>query len=118
MAEALTNALAKERGLDVVAESAGSLGGKELNPTCVTAMEEIGISMAGQTPKLLIQDMVARATHVISMGCGVDAESCPAPFIATDDWGLDDPAGQRIEKVREVRDAIRNRVNTLLAVLE
>jgi len=118
MAEALTNALAKEQGLDVVAESAGSLGGKELNPTCVAAMEEIGISMAGQTPKILTQEMVTGATHVISMGCGVDAESCPAPFIATDDWGLDDPAGQNIEKVREIRDTIRDRVNTLLAVLE
>ena len=114
MAEAITNHLARERGLDVVASSAGSLGAGSINPMAVQALEEIGISMEGQTPKVITPQMVKDADRVISMGCGVDAAACPAPFIASDDWGLDDPARQPLEKVREVRDQIVEKVEALL----
>ena len=114
MAEALTNYRAKERGLDVCGLSAGTVGGKALNPMAVQALEEMGISMAGQTPKLLDQATADGADRIISMGCGVDAAACPARFILTEDWGLDDPAGQPIERVREIRDEIDARVKALL----
>ena len=114
MAEAYVNHLARKGEMDVTAESAGTLGGKQLNPAAVQAMAEEGISMEGQVPKLLTPEMVGRADKVISMGCGVDAEACPTKFILTEDWGLDDPAGQPLEKVREIRDEIKRRVLSLL----
>lgn len=114
MAEAYVNHLAQERGLNVVAESAGTLGGKALNPVAVEVMEEDGVSLQGQTPTLLTQQMADRADRVVSMGCGVDAEACPARFLVTEDWGLDDPAGQPIEVVRAIRDQIKLRVTQLL----
>lgn len=114
MAQAFTTAKAKARGLDIVGESAGTVGGKTLNPIAVQVMDEIGISMAGQTPKLLTQGMTDAAERVISMGCGVDVGACPARFILTEDWGLDDPAGQPIERVREIRDDIGRRVDAML----
>lgn len=118
MAEAFFNHLARERGVDAVAESAGTLGGGTLNAKAVQAMEEIGISMAGQVPKALSQEMANSADRIISMGCGVDAEACPAKFLVTEDWGLDDPAGQPIETVRHIRDQIAVRVGQLLDSLE
>lgn len=114
MAEAYVNHFARDRGLDIVAESAGTVGGKKLNPRAIQVMEEDGVPMDGQHPKLLTQEMAGRADRIISMGCGVDAAACPARFLLSDDWGLEDPAGQRIEKVREIRDAIRRRVEELL----
>lgn len=114
MAEALTNYLARERELEVNAESAGTVGGKTLNPMAVEAMAEIGISMDGQEPKILTQEMVDRADRIISMGCGVDAAACPAKFLLTEDWELDDPAGQPIETVRSIRDEIAGRVRRML----
>jgi arsenate reductase len=114
MAEAFVNFKAKQRNLDVHGMSAGTVGGKQLNPVAIQVMDEIGISMAGQSPKLLTDDLVRQADQIISMGCGVDAEVCPAKFILTEDWGLDDPAGQPAEVVREVRDAIGQRVDALL----
>lgn len=114
MAEAFLNALARERGLDVRAISAGTMGAGELNPLVVSAMEEVGISMAGHRPKLLDPATVASADRIVSMGCGVDAEACPTRFMVTEDWGLDDPAGQPMEVVRTIRDAIRHRVTELL----
>ncbi len=116
MAEALTNQLARERGLSVRAMSAGTMpaNGKGINPVARLAMEQIGVQMNGQWPKQLTQEMVDQADRLITMGCGVDAAACPARFLVTEDWGLDDPAGQPIEKVRAIRDQIRERVDALL----
>ena len=114
MAEAFLNASATEQGFKVRAESAGTVGGKSVNPIALEAMNEVGISVAGQTPKLLDPEMAARADRIVTMGCGVDAEACPVRILVTEDWGLDDPAGQSIERVREIRDQIRDRVDQLL----
>ncbi len=115
MAEAFTNAIARERGLAVRGLSAGTVAGAEINPQAVAVMEEIGVSMAGQEPKQLTQALADSADRVITMGCGVDADACPARIHLSEDWGLDDPKGQPIEKVRAIRDEIKNRVETLLA---
>ncbi len=114
MAHALTDRLAATRGLPVRGASAGTQGGKDLNPFAVEAMREIGIPLDGHEPKIITQTMVDEADKIIGMGCGVDAESCPARFLMAEDWGLDDPAGGPIERVREIRDEIARRVGLLL----
>lgn len=114
MAEALTNKLAGERGLAVRALSAGTIAGEEINPVAVAVMEEIGVSMQGQKPKQLTQEMGDGAERVITMGCGVDT-ACPARLRITEDWDLYDPKGQPLEKVRAIRDEIKTRVESLLA---
>lgn len=118
MAEAFTNHLAQRAGQDVLGESAGTAAGTRINPIAEQAMSEIGISMDGQAPKQMTQEMVDAADRVITMGCGVDAAACPARVLFTDDWGLDDPAGRSIEAVRVIRDQIRSRVQDLLADIE
>lgn len=114
MAEAYLNQLAREGGLDFIAESAGTLGGKELNPAAIIVMAEDGVSMEGHLPKLLTHEMANRADKIISMGCGVDVEACPAKFLLAEDWNLDDPAGQPLEKVREIRDQVKAHVREFL----
>ncbi len=116
MAEAFVNYYAKSYSLPVTAKSAGTVSGKSLNPVAVQAMDQVGISMANQLPKLITKEMVDEADLIITMGCGVDAESCPAKFVASVDWGLDDPAGQGIEAVRVVREQIDLRVREMLSL--
>ncbi|HZO87674.1 MAG TPA: arsenate reductase ArsC [Chthonomonadaceae bacterium] len=118
MAEALTNKRAVERRLPVRALSAGTVAGQRINPVAQEVMREIGVTMDGQRPKQLTQEMANEADHIITMGCGVDADACPARIYISEDWGLDDPAGQPIEKVRAIRDQIRERVEKLLDELE
>ena len=116
MAEALVNHLARERNLPIRAVSAGTVAGDSINPVAAMVMREIGISMEGQRPKQLTEAMADAADRVITMGCGVDADACPArvrPMM--EDWGLDDPKGQAIETVRHIRDQIAARVEALLA---
>ena len=111
MAAALLNQMA---GGKAVAESAGTEPGKVVNPNAVKAMAELGMDLSGARPKLLTQEMVDRADRVITMGCSVE-ESCPAVFLPNvEDWGLEDPAGKPLDKVREIRDEIVRRVQALL----
>jgi arsenate reductase len=117
MAEAIVNTLVKERGLDVRAVSAGTTPGESINPTAAAAVREIGISLDGHRPKAMTQEMVDAADRIVTMGCGVDAAACPARFVVSDDWGLDDPAGLPPAAVRRIRDEIGRRAETLLARL-
>ena len=46
------------------------------------------------------------------MGCG---DECPyVPGLRVEDWPLEDPKGKPLERVREIRDEIRARVEALL----
>jgi arsenate reductase len=100
-------------GDDVEVLSAGSAPKDAINPVAVAAMAEVGIDIAGNTPKVLTVDAVRESDVVITMGCG---DACPIFFGKRyEDWELDDPAGQGIEAVRPIRDAIRDRVEALLA---
>ncbi len=116
MAEAFVNHYASLHGLPVKGASAGTIGGKSLNPMAVAAMREVGIDMSGHEPKLLDPSMLGPQTEVISMGCGVDAASCPTKFLITEDWGLDDPAGQDLTVVRQIRDQIDSLVKGIMGL--
>ena len=118
MAEAFTNRVAAERGLAVRGLSAGTEVSTRVNPLAVEVMKELGISMEGHVPKQLTQEMADSSDRIITMGCGVDATSCPARIHLSEDWGLDDPAVQSIERVREIRDQIRTRVESMLTEME
>lgn len=96
--------------------SAGSDPGQHVNPTAVSAMEEVGIDIAGAQPRVWTEETLGAADVVITMGCG---DACPVlPGKRYLDWELDDPAGRPIEEVRPVRDEIEQRVRGLLDELE
>ena len=118
MAEALFNDEAQRRGLPYGASSAGTMIGASVNPLAVEAMREIGIDMGAAQPKQLTQEMADDAARIVTMGCGVDAKVCPARFLVAEDWGLEDPAGQPIAKVGEIRNQIAQRVSALLDEME
>jgi arsenate reductase len=95
--------------------SAGSEPADTVNQVAVAAMAEEGIDIAGAQPELLDPDAVRASDVVITMGCG---DACPVfPGKRYEDWQLDDPAGRPLDEVRGIRDAIRARVETLVAEL-
>ncbi len=60
----------------------------------------------------LTPELAQQAQVLVTMGCG---DECPVvPGLRRDDWPLDDPKGQPIERVRAIRDEIRQRVEVLL----
>jgi arsenate reductase len=93
--------------------SGGSLPGKDLNAAAIEAMREVGIDIANEFPKPFAVEIVQAADVVITMGCG---DTCPIfPGKRYEDWALDDPAGLDVASVRPIRDAIKRRVEDLLA---
>ena len=95
--------------------SAGSQPGNAVNPAAVAVMAEEGIDLTGATPQILTADAVRQADVVITMGCG---DACPIfPGKRYEDWELNDPAGQSIDVVRDVRDDIKGKVQNLIASL-
>ncbi len=118
IAKALFRQMAEKRGLPLRAESAGTEPADQVHANVVQAMAEVGVDLSEEKPQLLTNEMVERANKVITMGCAVDSDACPAVFLkVVEDWGLPDPAGQPIDPVREIRDTIRQRVDELLRSL-
>ena len=110
MAAAFFNKLAdpaKARAL-----SAGTTPGDRVYPEVVAVMQEEGIALSGARPQKLTAELAVQAQLLITIGCG---DECPyVPGVRRDDWPLDDPKGQPVERVRAIRDDIRARVEALL----
>jgi arsenate reductase len=112
MAAGFMNAIGAGR---VEVLSAGSAPKDSINPIAVQAMQEVGIDISNNVPKVLTPEAVQESDAVITMGCG---DACPYyPGKRYEDWVLDDPAGQGIESVRVIRDDIKQRVEQLLSEL-
>ena len=114
MAEAFFNQLPTGK---VRALSAGTQPADKVNPVVVEAMREIGIDISGNRPKLLTRDMLKQAHMVVTMGCGIEGV-CPATFVETEEWELEDPEGKPLPEVRRIRDEIKTRVVELLRKIE
>ena len=97
--------------------SAGTKPVSEINPLAIQVMKDVGIDISNQRSKDLTEDMLRNAMTVVNMGC-MDNDFCPTVYIPrVIDWGLEDPKGKPIEKVREIRDEIEIRVRELAAEL-
>jgi arsenate reductase len=99
-------------GDTIEVRSAGSEPAHSINPAAVAVMAEVGIDITGRTPQKLEFATAQSSDVIITMGCG---DSCPIfPGKRYEDWTLDDPAGQDVDAVRPIRDAIRDRVQALV----
>lgn len=99
-------------GDQVEVASAGTVAASVPDPGVVAVMAEDGIDIAAARPKLLDAAAVQRADRIITMGCDVDG----VPRV-DDDWGLPDPKGQPRERVREIRDLVKQRARELARTL-
>jgi protein-tyrosine-phosphatase len=81
----------------------------------VEVMREEGFDLSGRTPREISADELESCDYVVTMGCstleldaGVDVR----------DWALDDPHGRDLDRVREIRDEVRDRVTALFDEIE
>ena len=114
MAEAFFNRIVEGKA---VGFSAGTQITETINLLVVEALQEVGIDISREKPKMLTLDMMDRADKVIMMGCGVDG-ICPASIVPSEDWKLEDPAGKSIETVRKIRDEVKLRVEKLIVEMD
>jgi arsenate reductase len=92
--------------------SAGTTPAERVHPEVAAVMGEVGIDIAAAKPQLLTTEVAAGARLLVTMGCG---EECPyVPGVEVQDWPLEDPKGQPVERVRAIRDEVQRRVAVLV----
>jgi arsenate reductase len=110
MAAAWFNQLTDPRKARAI--SAGTDPGPRVHPEVITAMREVGVDLVSAATAKLTPELAQQAQLLVTMGCG---DECPyVPGAKRDDWPLEDPKGKPIERVREIRDEIRDRVQALI----
>lgn len=113
MAEAFFNNLSKTWK----AISAGTKPDDNIHPYTIRVMKEVGVDVSKQKPKPLTLKMMEKADKIITMGCGADV--CPASYLPKiEDWAIEEPYRKSIDKVREIRDQIKRKVEKLIREIE
>ncbi|MEE8402484.1 MAG: arsenate reductase ArsC [Candidatus Hydrothermarchaeaceae archaeon] len=115
MAEALFNAVSPDGWK---ASSAGTKPAGSISGDAIAVLDEVGVKVEKDAPSLLGPKLAKSADIGITMGCGVEDECAVLFTPVKEDWGLDDPKGQSIEKFREMRDEIKRRVERLIEGIE
>src|ERR671935_151037 len=82
---------------DVRAESAGEEPAAAIWPNVVEAMREVGVAISHRRPRKLDLEMQLHADWAITLHCKA---SCPFVPSQVEDWEVDDPAGEPLERVR------------------
>lgn len=100
----------------VVAHSAGSTVGPEIDPAVVEVMAELGVDLSEAYAKPLSREVMEAADVVVTMGRSVGAVAIPEAT-RHEDWRVGDPTGAPVDEVRRVRDDIDRRVQRLLVEL-
>lgn len=104
--------------LQYKAISAGTKPVSQINPIAVEVMKEVGIDISSQKSKDITEDMMRNSNLIVNMGC-MEKESCPTLFLHNVlDWNIEDPKGKSIERVREIRDEIEQRVKVIVASIK
>jgi arsenate reductase len=125
MAEAL---LRKHAGERFQVYSAG-MEPKEIHPMTRQVLAEIGLDMKGQCPKGLEEYLGKIMVSYLIVVCAKAGETCPtawpgSPLMQMIFWPFDDPTVfegtdiQKLEKFRQVRDQIEERIKTWIVELD
>jgi len=119
MATAFAERKREERGLGdrVEIRTGGTRPAEAVHDEVIAVMAEIGIDLSDRTPREITLDELRSCDCVVTMGCSaldVGDVSDVGESVEIRDWDLDDPDGEDMDRVREIRAEIENRVSALV----
>ncbi|MBX0305395.1 low molecular weight phosphatase family protein [Haloarcula salinisoli] len=97
----------RELGDHVEVVTGGTDPADHVHEEVVEIMRELDVDLSDRTPRSVSTEELLACDLVVTMGCStleLDAD------VEVRDWALDDPDGQDLDAVREIRDDIRDRV--------
>ncbi|MFU8869326.1 low molecular weight phosphatase family protein [Natronococcus sp.] len=117
MATAYAEREREERGLEDEVEivSGGTHPAESVHDVVREAMAEGGFDLSDRTPREVSDSELEACDYVATMGCStleLDADT------DVRDWALEDPHGKDLERVHEIREDVRERVEALFDELE
>jgi protein-tyrosine-phosphatase len=101
----------RELGDSIEILTGGTHPAESVHEEVVTVMRERDLDLSDRTPREVSTDELESCDIVATMGCStleLDAED-----VDVRDWALDDPHGQDLDTVREIRDDVEQRVEAL-----
>ncbi|AFZ30432.1 protein tyrosine phosphatase [Gloeocapsa sp. PCC 7428] len=114
----MAEGFARTLGEGKIAVTSSGLEASAVDPTTVEVMSEVGIDISNQTSKPLSDFNPEDYDAVISLcGCGVNLPEAWVLREVFQDWQLDDPEGESVDKFREVREQVKERVEKLIESL-
>lgn len=113
MASAYFQKLAKERGLNVRVDAAGTDPEPQLSKTVVAHLQKNGYAIPIEKPRGATAADMKSADIVISMGC--DLSKLPAPKGALKNWNVPDFSANFDVAEQAIRDQVTRLVDELVA---
>jgi protein-tyrosine-phosphatase len=107
----------ERRGLEDAVEihTGGTHPANRVHEEVVEVMGEEGFDLSGRTPRKISTEELDSCDYVATMGCStLDLDAA----VDVRDWALDDPAGEDMDRVRAIREDVRNRVRVLFDEIE
>jgi arsenate reductase len=93
--------------------SAGTYPAGWVSEGAVESMKEVGIDISNQYSKHLEEIQTKETDLLVTLGCGAE---CPwYPHKKMVEWEIEDPVGEPIEKFREVRDILKEKIFNLMS---
>jgi protein-tyrosine-phosphatase len=105
----------ERRGLEdsVKILTGGTHPADHVHDEVVDVMDEAGFDLSDRTPREITVEELRSCDYVATMGCSTLDVGDVGEDVDVRDWALDDPDGQDLDRVREIRDEIEQRVIAL-----
>jgi len=105
----------ERRGLEGRVEilTGGTHPADHVHDEVVEVMDEAGFDLSERTPREITLDELRSCDYVATMGCSTLDVGDVGEDVDVRDWALEDPDGQDLDQVREIRDEIEQRVISL-----
>ena len=105
----------ERRGLEEQVEilTGGTHPADHVHDEVVAVMNEIGFDLSDRTPREITVDELRSCDYIATMGCSTLDVTEVGNDVDVRDWALEDPDGQDMERVREIRDEIEQQVVAL-----
>jgi protein-tyrosine-phosphatase len=103
------------RGLEdrVEIRTGGTDPAERVHDEVVAVMAERGFDLSERTPREITLAELQSCDYVATMGCSTLEIGAVGDDVDVREWALTDPDGRDLERVREIRDDIEDRVVAL-----
>jgi arsenate reductase len=120
MATAFAEREREARGLEDRVEilTGGTDPADHVHDVVVEAMADVEIDIADREPSPITTAELESCDYVATMGCSTLELDADDSEVSVRDWALPDPHGQDLDRVRAIRDSVRERVVALFDELE
>lgn len=96
----------------------GTHPAEHVHEEVIEVMHEEGLDLSERVPREITTEELESCDYIATMGCSTLKLDTDTSKTIVRDWALDDPDGQNLNHVRDIRDEIKDRVSGLFTEIE